>query len=199
MLGKIEVSWRRAWQRMIWLGSITDSMDTCLRKLWERVKDREAWRAAARGVAKGQTWCSNWTTAATKAPTNTTGSIVLYCNRFIVLFTQVIVKRQTQLFKKVFNLTVQCLEKFSSILSQLVYRGWCWVNSQEIDTTVLYSTVYSTVRKHTQKHNYLKRMHKRDSVSQTRELTMWPDMQMHVCIFENSQLEGSSVRDLLYW
>ena len=101
---------------MIWLGSITDSMDTCLRKLWERVKDREAWRAAARGVAKGQT---------TKAPTNTTGSIVLYCNRFIVLFTQVILKRQTQLFKKVFNLTVQCLEKFSSILSQLVYRGWC--------------------------------------------------------------------------
>ena len=146
MLGKTEVSRRRAWQRMIWLGSITDSMDMCLRKLWEIVKDREAWRAAAHGVAKGQTWCSNWTTT-TKAPTNTTGSIVLYCNRFIVIFTQVILKKQTQLFKKIFNLTVQYLEKFSSILSQLVYRGWRWVKSQEIDTTtVLYSTVYSAVQ-----------------------------------------------------
>ena len=61
MLGGIGGRRKKGWQRMRWLGGMTDSMDMSLSELSEMVMDSETWRSAIHGVSKSRTWLSDWT------------------------------------------------------------------------------------------------------------------------------------------
>ena len=78
ILGKIEGRRKRGQQRMRWLDGIISSMDMSLSKLWDIVKDREAWHSTVYGVTKSQTSLSDWTTT-TNADKNRTCILQIIC------------------------------------------------------------------------------------------------------------------------
>ena len=106
--------WRkkeRVWQRMRWLDSITDSRDMNVNKLWEIVRDREAWHAAVHVIRKSQTWLGNWTIKHTSS---------YFCKTILLYYTFI----TPDFFPEVWLLTVKSSSLYRSFWSMKASAPW---------------------------------------------------------------------------
>ena len=121
--GKFEGRRRRGQQRMRWLDGITDSMDMSLSKLWETVKNREAWCAAVHGVSQSRTQLIDWTTVKPKQIRCPISSISI--DSFLTLsFLYNLPPPNLIIVENLIALGSFGLGVFKSLPEQMPYIGW---------------------------------------------------------------------------